>query len=133
MANTTLQCCNQRHDLPASPIASRTSLSNLRLRFRGFAVHATTIDSERKQKLYQIPCQSPQTCTQLAFQRCAQRILPDGSGFDSEPWCRYSRNVPEFERTKTPVQMLQVCRQIYYEAVLKPFANTTFHFVARMT
>lgn len=36
---------------------------------------------------------------------------------------------PKLERINTPVHMLQVCRQIYHEAVLKPFIQTTFHFV----
>jgi hypothetical protein len=30
---------------------------------------------------------------------------------------------------KTPVHMLQVCRQIYHEAVLKPFTEASFHIV----
>jgi hypothetical protein len=42
-------------------------------------------------------------------------------------------DVPKAERRKIPVHLLQVCRQIYNEAVLKPFTQTTFHFTANKT
>jgi hypothetical protein len=92
--------------------------------FGGFVIHLSADDSKRKYVLSQKLCQSPQTCASLHFQH--HRILPMGSGYKGA--CTQLSDDQKLEHITIPVHMLQVCRQIYHEAVLKPFAQTTFHF-----
>jgi hypothetical protein len=94
--------------------------------FGGFVVHLGTDDGPRKQVLLKTLCQSPQTCASLQFQHRDSRVLPGSE--TSLHQCTTFKAAPRSERITIPVHMLQVCRQIYHEAVLKPFAQTTFHF-----
>jgi hypothetical protein len=76
-------------------------------------------------------CQSSQACELQRRQNYDQRISyhPEGdpnlisedSGFMD---CQTQRHV------EIPVHLLQVCRQIYHEAALKPFSEPTFDFRA---
>lgn len=47
-----------------------------------------------------------------------------------EPICPHSRRAPPpvLMRREIPLHMLEVSRQIYHEAVLKPFTQVSFHF-----
>jgi hypothetical protein len=95
--------------------------------FGGFLVHVDCHGRQRKQVLRQKICNCPQQCASLPFQQCVSRILP---GSPYIVWCKSSKDVPENERRKIPVHILQVCRQIYHEAVLKTFTQATFHLTA---
>jgi hypothetical protein len=86
--------------------------------FGGFLFHITAAVND---VLYRTLCHSPQPCEYLPFQHCALRTLP--SSGTSSPQCTKPKYAPKLERSKIPVHMLQVCRQIYHEAVLKPFAQ----------
>jgi hypothetical protein len=121
--------CSADHNAANSPLLLLPPEIRCRIydyAFGGFVIHLTTDDFQRKLILTQALCQSPQTCASLHFQH--HRILPMGSkAFEDK--CIQSSGDPTIARIKIPVHMLQVCRQIYHEAVLKPFDQTTFHFV----
>ena len=93
--------------------------------FGGFLFHITAAVND---VLYRTLCHSPQPCAYLPFQHCALRILP--SSETSSPLCTKTEPryfyAPKPERSKIPVHMLQVCRQVYHEAVLKPFTQMSF-------
>jgi hypothetical protein len=97
--------------------------------FGGVLFHLTAAASEYSTGttvLYRTLCHSPQPYASLPFRNCASRILP--SSETSSPQCTKPRYAPKLERSKIPVHMLQVCRQIYHEAVLKPFVQIQFQF-----
>jgi len=78
-------------------------------------------------------CSSPQDCEAPLPQRRIQRISlyddgPDGRSSTYED-CRKPVGRQNVGSCNIPVHMLQVCRQMYHEAALKPFTEASFHIV----
>jgi hypothetical protein len=80
-------------------------------------------------------CHSSQACESRLSQRRDQRVIfgpRAGVGVGSLGYDFRSLGWPEGCRThassRVPVHLLQVSRQIYHEAVLKPFVQKTFDF-----
>jgi hypothetical protein len=86
-------------------------------------------------------CSSPQECEAPLLQRRTQQIsfslhLPSRDSSDQvvAEWmrredCRKPANYYNAGSCKIPVHMLLACRQIYHEAVLKPFTEASFHII----
>lgn len=78
-------------------------------------------------------CSSPQDCEVPLLQRRTQQVSFSGDPSDrvSESYedCKNPLSHQKAGSRRIPVHMLQVCRQIYYEAALKPFTEASFHIV----
>ena len=76
-------------------------------------------------------CSSPQKCEAPLLQRRIQRIIKSSYPYNATWWhlevCRKPSN--RQVTCKIPVHMMQVCRQIYHEVALKPFAEASFHVI----
>lgn len=73
----------------------------------------------------QTNCRSSRPCEKWWRERQIERIVRQGSRVADQapPACE------KHKQYEMPVQVLQVCRQIYHEAVLKPFTQPTFEII----
>ena len=96
--------------------------------FSGFVFHISSAGLRRNRDHHNTLCQSPHECELLQFKDCVERVSDHPS--DREVFATCSQVTgPNRPRRDIPLHMLQSCRQVYHEAVLKPFAHATFHFV----
>ena len=74
----------------------------------------------------QISCYTSRACEEQWRQRHSEaRISVQGRPNPYSEWTACELMKPHF----IPVHLLQVCRQIYHEAVLRPFTEPTFRFI----
>ena len=95
--------------------------------FSGCVFHISSTGMRRLREHHFTLCQSPQECVLLQFQHRAERISSHPSDREVFGTCSQVAG-PNRARADIPLHMLQVCRQIYHEAVLKPFTQAAFHF-----
>jgi hypothetical protein len=77
-------------------------------------------------------CQTSDACELQWRQRHGQQIVPLPTGLDSPEVFGKGAKLDDcrtHQRCQIPVHLLQVCRQTYHEAALKPFTQATFDFI----
>ena len=125
--------CSAATNAAISPLLLLPPEIRCRIYDYAFADHFVHIsfDSVRfNQILRQQLCQDPQECAAVQSQHCGQKILHHAIDPSSSRLATQSTHCVQTGSRKIPVQLLQVSRQIYHEAVLKPFTHSTFHFVS---
>jgi len=101
--------------------------------FSGCILHVSSnnergIGRRPKQTLHTKFCQSPQDCAAVPSLHRDQRKLQGISNPVPSPRDGPPSICVQTGSRSIPVQVLQASRQIYHEAVLKPFTETTFSF-----
>jgi hypothetical protein len=94
--------------------------------FSGYVFHISSTGFRRQRDYHFTICQSPQECLLLQVQDRNERISSHPDYREVFETCSHVAH-PNHPRNDIPLHLLQVCRQVYHEAVLKPFTQATFH------